>query len=566
MGLDAAAADQVWWAYLHAGMNALGAMPTHATAVMERFFDEAGDMHLVIHSPRGSRLNRAWGLALRKRFCRNFNFELQAAANEDTLVLSLGQTHSFPLADVWRYLNRTSVREVLVQALLDAPMFQTRWRWNASCALAVLRQRGGKRVAPYLQRMQSEDLLSLVFPDQLACQENLSGEREIPDHPLVTQAIGDCLSEAMDIAQLESLLEEMDRGVVTLVARDLREPSPFAQEIINARPYAFLDDAPLEERRTQAIRNRRWVTPEEAREFGALDAAAIAQVRAEALPRVEDADELHDALELLTFIDEVEGLRAGWGELFAALAGQGRATRLTLPATGAGPHGGTLDRRRTAAPVAGPWSIRCAPNRRCSSRRRWRSGCGGAKRRCARWCAAAWRRPARSAPPPWHGRSACRGREAELALLALETEGAVLRGEFTGSGGEEWCERRLLARIHRYTPWAACAARSSRWRSTITCDFCSTGRWSPPSPGTAPARRPRVRKRCSPSCTSSPDTRPPRRPGRSGSCRRGCPAMTRLGSTCCAPAATWHGRGCGRRTGIGRAAAAVRWPAAPSRC
>ena len=214
VGLDAGAADQVV-DYLHAGMNALGAMPTHDTAVMERFFDEAGDMHLVIHSPRGSRLNRAWGLALRKRFCRNFNFELQAAANEDTLVLSLGQTHSFPLADVWRYLSRTSVREVLVQALLDAPMFQTRWRWNASCALAVLRQRGGKRVAPYLQRMQSEDLLSLVFPDQLACQENLSGEREIPDHPLVTQAVGDCLTEAMDIAQLESLLEEMDRGAVT---------------------------------------------------------------------------------------------------------------------------------------------------------------------------------------------------------------------------------------------------------------------------------------------------------------------------------------------------------------
>ena len=261
-------------------MNALGAMPTHATAVMERFFDEAGDMHLVIHSPRGSRLNRAWGLALRKRFCRNFNFELQAAANEDSLVLSLGQTHSFPLADVWRFLNRNSVREVLVQALLDAPMFQTRWRWNASCALAVQRRRGGKRVAPYLQRMQSEDLLSLVFPDQLACQENLSGDRQIPDHPLVTQAIGDCLTEAMDIAQLETLLGEMDHGAVTLVARDLREPSPFAQEIINARPYAFLDDAPLEERRTQAIRNRRWIAPEEAREFGALDAAAIARVRA----------------------------------------------------------------------------------------------------------------------------------------------------------------------------------------------------------------------------------------------------------------------------------------------
>ena len=449
VGLDAAAADQVV-VYLHAGMNALDAMPTHATAVMERFFDEAGDMHLVIHSPRGSRLNRAWGLALRKRFCRNFNFELQAAANEDALVLSLGQTHSFPLADVWRYLSRTSVREVLVQALLDAPMFQTRWRWNASCALAVLRQRGGKRVAPYLQRMQSEDLLSLVFPDQLACQENLSGEREIPDHPLVIQAIGDCLTEAMDIAQLEALLEEMDDGAVTLVARDLREPSPFAQEIINARPYAFLDDAPLEERRTQAIRNRRWITPEEAREFGALDAAAIAQVRAEALPRVEDADELHDALELLTFIDEAEGLRAGWGELFAALAGQGRATRLALPATGAEPPAG----RWIAAERLPLWQALVAPLRSeptlqlpaALTERVWRRE--EALREVVRGRL--------EAAGPISAATLARQigvsrQEVELALLALETEGAVLRGEFTGSGGEEWCERRLLARIHRYT-------------------------------------------------------------------------------------------------------------------
>ena len=456
VGLDAAAADQVV-SYLHAGMNALGAMPTHTTAVIERFFDEAGDMHLVIHSPRGSRLNRAWGLALRKRFCRNFNFELQAAANEDSLVLSLGQTHSFPLADVWRYLSRNTVREVLVQALLDAPMFQTRWRWNASCALAVLRQRGGKRVAPYLQRMQSEDLLSLVFPDQLACQENLSGDREIPDHPLVTQAVGDCLTEAMDIAQFEALLADMAGGAVELVTRDLREPSPFAQEIINARPYAFLDDAPLEERRTQAIRNRRWITPEEAREFGALDAAAIAQVRAEALPRVEDADELHDALELLTFIDEAEGLRAGWGALFATLAGQGRATRLA--ATGsdhpAATSGDGLPAARWVAaerlplwqalvdPLAAAPPLQLPP---ALLERVWRRD--EALREVARGRL--------EAAGPVSAATLARQigvprAEVELALLALETEGAVLRGEFTGSGGEEWCERRLLARIHRYT-------------------------------------------------------------------------------------------------------------------
>ena len=463
VGLAAAAADQVV-SYLHAGMNALGAMPTHATAVMERFFDEAGDMHLVIHSPRGSRLNRAWGLALRKRFCRNFNFELQAAANEDSLVLSLGQTHSFPLADVWRYLKRSSVREVLVQALLDAPMFQTRWRWNASCALAVVRQRGGKRVAPYLQRMQSEDLLSLVFPDQLACQENLSGEREVPDYPLVTQAIGDCLTEAMDIDQLEALLAEMERGTVQLVARDLREPSPFAQEIINARPYAFLDDAPLEERRTQAIRNRRWITPQEAREFGTLDAGAIARVRAEALPRVGDADELHDALELLTFIDEAEGVRAGWGELFAALAAQGRATRLAVAgaAGAAGAGGGAAGTAGAGVPAARwiaaerlpLWQALVDPLRAepplqlppALAQRRWqrdealREVVRGRLEAAGPVSAATLARQV-GVPRP----------EVEQALLALETEGAVLRGEFTGSGGEEWCERRLLARIHRYT-------------------------------------------------------------------------------------------------------------------
>ena len=454
LGLAAAAADQLV-VYLHAGLNALGAMPTHDTAVMERFFDEAGDMHLVIHSPRGSRLNRAWGLALRKRFCRNFNFELQAAANEDALVLSLGQTHSFPLADVWRYLNKNTVREVLIQALLDAPVFQTRWRWNATCALAILRQRGGKRVAPYLQRMQSEDLLSLVFPDQLACLENITGEREIPDHPLVNQAIADCLQEAMDIEQLEELQAAIAGGGMELVARDLREPSPFAEEIINARPYAFLDDAPLEERRTQAIRNRRWTTPEEAREFGALDASAIARVREEALPRVTDADELHDALDLLTFIDQEDGLRAGWGELLQTLIAHGRATRIHVTGAGLPP------------PVAGDAAIRWV-----------------AAERLPLWQAlfdTLCPDPALALPPvlterAWRRDEALRevvrgrmeaagpvssatlsrqigvpGGDIETALLALETEGAVLRGEFTGSGGEEWCERRLLARIHRYT-------------------------------------------------------------------------------------------------------------------
>src|SRR5690606_32715428 len=248
------AADQLV-AYLHSGSQALGVMPTRESIVMERFFDEVGDMHVVLHSPFGSRINKAWGLALRKRFCRNFNFELQAAANEDSIVISLGPVHSFELAEVFSYLQSATVKEVLIQALLDAPMFEVRWRWNATRALAVPRNRSGKRVPPQFQRMDAEDLVAQLFPDQIACFENIQGAREIPQHPLVQQTINDCLTEAMDIDGLKELVAAIEGKELTLIAKDLREPSPFAQEIINARPYAFLDDAPFEERRTNAIRN-----------------------------------------------------------------------------------------------------------------------------------------------------------------------------------------------------------------------------------------------------------------------------------------------------------------------
>ena len=261
LGLDHAAAEQIV-DYLGAAYRALGALPTHETLVFERFFDEAGGMQLVIHSPYGSRINRAWGLALRKRFCRKFNFELQAAATEDNIVLSLTTAHSFDLADVARYLNPKTVRELLVQALLDAPMFGTRWRWVAGVALALPRFRGGKKVPPQLMRMMAEDLVGTIFPDQVACAENLVGEREVPDHPLVAQTISDCLHEAMDIEGLERLLSDIESGKIRIVARDLTEPSPLAREVLTARPYAFLDDAPLEERRTQAVMSRRWLDPE----------------------------------------------------------------------------------------------------------------------------------------------------------------------------------------------------------------------------------------------------------------------------------------------------------------
>src|SRR4029078_2804294 len=260
--------------YLGAAYRALGALPTLETLVFERFFDEAGGMQLVIHSPFGSRINRAWGLALRKRFCRKFNFELQAAATEDNIVLSLTTAHSFELADVARYLNSKSVEPLLVQALLDAPMFATRWRCVPRVALALPRFRGGKKVRPQLTRMAAEDLIGTVFPDQIACAENLVGEREVPDPPLGNQTILDCLHEAMDLSGLQRLLAGLERGDIQVIARDLTEPSPLAQEVLTARPYAYLDDAPLEERGTQAVMSRRWLDPESASELGQLDAAA----------------------------------------------------------------------------------------------------------------------------------------------------------------------------------------------------------------------------------------------------------------------------------------------------
>src|SRR6058998_696123 len=322
--------------YLEASQKILGVIPTQETLILERFFDESGGMQLVLHAPFGGRVNRAWGLALRKRFCRKFNIELQAAATEDAIVLSLGPSHSFPLADVYRYLRAASVRDVLVQALLDAPMFTVRWRWNAARALAVPRFRGGRKTAPQLQRMLAEDLLAAVFPDQIACAENLTGERRIPDHPLVRQTVRDCLEEAMDLAGLEEILAGIERGERTLLAKDVREPSPLAQEVLNARPYAFLDDAPLEERRTQAVISRRWLDPATASDLGDLDAAAIRKVREEAWPQVDGADAMQDGLDLLGFVTQGEAHASEWEPYLAALAGEGRAA--TLSVGPAGPH------------------------------------------------------------------------------------------------------------------------------------------------------------------------------------------------------------------------------------
>src|SRR3954452_2049536 len=307
--------------YLTDARNALGAMPTQDTIVLERFFDESGGMQLILHAPFGSRINKAWGLALRKRFCRQFNFELQAAATEDAVLLSLGPQHSFPLADVFRYLHPATARDVLVQAMLAAPVFQTRWRWNTTISLAIPRNRGGRKVPPPLQRAMADDLMAAVFPDAAACPENLAGDRELPDHPLVNQVVRDCLEEAMDFEGLTRVLTRIHVGDIECIARDTIEPSPLAHEILNAKPYAFLDDAPLEERRTQAVMTRRSTS----NELGALDPNAIERVRDEARPDPRDADDLHDAL--LTFGFLLEG-EVEAPELFTELAASRRATLL----------------------------------------------------------------------------------------------------------------------------------------------------------------------------------------------------------------------------------------------
>jgi ATP-dependent Lhr-like helicase len=470
-GVSADAAEQAI-AYLAEGRESLGVLPTQDTLVLERFFDESGGMQLVLHAPFGSRINKAWGLALRKRFCRQFNFELQAAATEEGLLLSLGPQHSFPLSDVFRYLHPATARDVLVQAFLDAPVFQTRWRWNTTISLAVPRYRGGKKVPPQLQRMLADDLMAAVFPDAAACLENIPGDRQIPDHPLVNQTVRDCLQEAMDFDGLTRVLDRIHRGELRLIARDTPEPSPLSHEILNARPYAFLDDAPLEERRAHAVYARRAGEPAGS-ELGALDAAAIERVRSEQRPDPRDADELHDALMTAGFLTphDVGDIPA---ELFEALTSSSRATlsgRAALswpPADVRSPADASIHPDSPSAWFAAerlPELLAIRPD--------------------------ATLRPPVAAPPAraaknWNREDAIveliRGRltivgpttaeglaaelgtstaDADAALLTLESEGVVLRGNFDAhlphppdradSPAAQWCDRALLARIHRYT-------------------------------------------------------------------------------------------------------------------
>ena len=329
-GLDDSAAEQAI-EYILQGRAVLGAVPTQTTVIAERFFDEGGGMQLVIHAPFGGRINKAWGLALRKRFCVGFNFELQAAATDNGLNIALAEQHSFPLADVFNFLQAATVQPILEQAALDSPIFATRWRWDANRALALLRFQNGKKVPAQIQRMRSDDLLASVFPDAAACFENIQGERQIPDHPLVGEVMKDVLTEAMDIDGLKFVLSGLADGRIRCLAVDTPVPSQFSHEILNANPYAFLDDAPLEERRARAVQMRRMLPESVLEEVGGLDPAAIAQVREEAWPDVRDADELHDVLHTLVALPEADAdFGTGqWEVYFERLVSEGRAASAT---------------------------------------------------------------------------------------------------------------------------------------------------------------------------------------------------------------------------------------------
>jgi ATP-dependent Lhr-like helicase len=437
-GLDARGAQQSV-EYVLSGHAVLGTVPTQSTIVAERFFDESGGMQLVIHAPFGGRINKAWGLALRKRFCVTFDFELQAAATDNGLVISLGEKHSFPLESVFGYLHSNTVREVLLHAVLAAPMFTTRWRWNASRSLALLRFSNGKKVPPQIQRMKAEDLLAAVFPDAIACQDNMTGERErcIPDHPLVQETLRDCLTEAMDIEGLTEVLQRIETGAITCVAVDTPAPSVFSHEILNANPYAFLDDAPLEERRARAVELRRTLPAELAGEVGALDAAVIDEVVKESWPVVRDADELHDALLTLVWVPELES--ASWEAFFPRLVESGSAVLLALHAL-----------RFTSDGVKG-W----VASEHAADVTRTLAGDGDERTLDAivlGWMESIGPTTAAALSARLHLASS----SVEASLIRLESQGQVLRGQFRQASGvrrnaDEWCHRRLLARIHRRT-------------------------------------------------------------------------------------------------------------------
>ena len=456
-GLDDPGAEQIV-EYIVAGRALLGAVPTQTTIIAERFFDESGGMQLVIHAPFGGRINKAWGLTLRKRFCRAFNFELQAAATDNGLNISLSEQHSFPLGDVFHFLHPNSLKSVLEQAVLTSPLFTTRWRWDAGRALALLRFRGGKRVPPQIQRMRADDLLAAVFPEAQACQENIAGDIAISNHPLIREVMKDVLTEAMDIEGLERVLDGIASGGIRCLAVDTPQPSHFSHEILNANPYAYLDDAPLEERRARAVEMRRILPDAVLGEIGRLDPAAIAEVSDDAWPDVRDAEELHDTLLTLIAIPAgsmtvAEGSHGMvlklqeslpvWDDFFSQLAEQHRATRARA---GSEIYWVAAERMRLflqvfpgaafESPLPDFESLASSPEDALLS------------------LVTGW--ILHSGPVTENQLAALLAlphSDIEKSLLRLESSGLILRGKFSSPAANEseWCERRLLARIHRLT-------------------------------------------------------------------------------------------------------------------
>lgn len=428
--------------YLAETKAALGVVPTRECVVVERFFDDSGGMQLILHAPFGSRVNRAWGLALRKRFCRTFNFELQAAANEDALLLSLGTSQSFALEDIRHYLKPSTVRDLLVQALLDAPMFLIRWRWNAMCSLAIKRFEGGRKIPPHLLRIQAEDLITQVFPDQLACLENIVGDRKVPDHPLVGQTIRDCLSDAMNIDRFVAVLSGIASGTIRMIFRDIAGPSPLADGILHARVYSFLDGAPLEERRTRAVGFRpQW--GRQSLEFSASQVrSAVHEVRREAWPTPANAEEFHQALMVSGFVFESEGVAHGWQPHLQDLIREKRATRLVLAEEAAlwiaaerWPQvRAVYPGWRPEPPLHLPHQLECQAwgrDQALTALLRLRLAIVGPVDEFD------LSRQLMLAPS-----------EIRAALSRLENEGYVLRGG--GVTDDGWCERGLAIRIQRY--------------------------------------------------------------------------------------------------------------------
>jgi ATP-dependent helicase Lhr and Lhr-like helicase len=429
--------------YVEAQFAATGMMPTQKRLLFERFFDESGGMQLVVHAPFGTRINRAWGLAMRKRFCRSFDFELQASAGDNGIVLSLGPQHSFPLDQMYRLVPSKLARDVLEQAFLAVPFFTTRWRWNVTRALQMKRAMKGKRVPPHLQRMRADDLLTSVFPAQTACQENVVGDIELPDHPLVRQTMDDCLHEASDLDGLLTVLRDLESGAIEVVGLDSREPSPFSHELLNANPYAFLDDAPLEERRARAVATRRTLSVEALRDLGRLDPDAVALVKAEAWPLVRDADELHDVLLSLGILPAAEGER--WRAHFEQLRSTGRATVV-----------GPRDSQMQFWTATERWPLVQAiwPDAAAQSQVSVPSGVRTDWPRDEAVVSVLRGRLEVAGPVTTQALEAALGlstSDVEIGLAALENQGMALRGRFTDAGDLEWCDRRLLARIHRLT-------------------------------------------------------------------------------------------------------------------